>query len=106
MIRKIVNINRIDQYNLEDFLNRMARNGYHFKKFNVYSLLFEYEPELSQNYTVVLNQFDFLFKNDEDVQDEQRFNDLVDEFDYRLIDKSSILSVYSSGNYSSFYSDE
>ena len=108
-----VDLTEIDYF--EDFIKRMANEGWHPVKswVSVFGILkFEYKPDLVRTYSVVYNQIksQVQFAKREmlsDYQSDREFKDMLDDFDVKLVMTYEGFDIlYSNNNISAFTEEE
>lgn len=104
---KIITISQLDLFNLEEFFNKMAQEGYHFVEYNFFRMKFEYNPQSKMSYTIMTNEIDNrLFSDDQSKLEMYKLDNLIDDLEYRFIDQIGQFKVYVSKHSTPFYTDE
>ena len=104
-MKRVLNLNGFfpfERTQFEDYLNGMARKGYHLKKFNGY--LSTYEKDESEiYYHVAIHDKNSIFIQPEV---DEKYVQLFEESGYQYIDRYSIFYIFASQNARAIYTDE
>ena len=108
---KILSVEHTEIDYFEEFLNKMAAEGWHpVKSFTRYIriLKFEYKPELKGEYSVVYNQYQTQVQYSRrdtlsNLQSDQEFKDMLSDFDVETVMTYGLFDIlYSENNISVF----
>lgn len=100
---KIFNLNGFypfERHQFENYLNDMAKKGYHFKKFNSFFGEYEKTEKVGYYHIGVHSQRDFL-----DSSEDKKYIELFESDGYQYIDKTSLFYVFFSQKSDSIYTD-
>lgn len=93
-----------DVLNCQDFLNKVSSNGWQFVGFGTGNMKFEYRPGETLMYAVI-NHHPVTFRDAQDEKNDYLFNELMDDFNYTLVDSNGLFSVYSSKEQIPYFTD-